>query len=182
MKLSLLALSLLLSLISTPSFGTKVGLKTFRELPSAYSTVLGVPTTNPAIQTIIKKVSSRLPQKGEVEEMSSPMILAVYELSGAFCSTFMESEVNKPAPERLLFKSVDFKQGTKQFSMALQRGLIADMADAFWFRQPTETEQTELEYFFSQSISSSGAAIGESRNIAFMLCTYFGTSLQFLVD
>ena len=162
------------------SMATKIGLKNFRELPVAYSTVLATPL-NPTISSVIKKVQSRLPQKGDIEELNSPMLLAAFELAGSYCSAFTSSEALKSPAERLIFGDVDFSQGTKQFVPALQRSLLNNLSETFWFRMPLESEVPELNKFFDE-ILATGTTPSNTRQVSFLLCTYFATSVQFLVD
>lgn len=177
-------LVLMVALLSSASHvhASKLGLKNFRELPAAYSTVMQIPSTNGVIQTVLKKVQSRLPQKGDIEEMSSPMVLAAFELAGSYCSAFLDAEAAMPAAERLIFKDVDFTTTPKQFTPSVQKALLSELAGNFWFRPPSETEAQELDTFFSDIKALAGASTAGTRQMSFLLCTYFGTSLQFLVD
>ena len=169
--------------IGNPAHATSLGLKNFRELPAALTVATGVPLTTPSIQLTLKKVASQLPLKGQVEEMSSPYILAVTELVGDFCQEMITQESAKPAAERLAFRDVDFKVGPKQFVPATKDAVINELSDIFWGRGPTGEEMASLKQSVDEGATGvSTSSTAETTNLMKILCSTFGTSLEFLID
>lgn len=178
MKKILLAI---LALIPFTLRADQVALKNFRELLSAFETVTGVSSFEPDVDAVYKRVVSRLPLKGEVEEFSSPMLLALTELSGTFCKKLVDREVKLAPAERRFFPSVDFKKGPSQFNAADKQSLVEDMALQFWQRSPTPNE-TKLLLQTIQEFGPATTGYGDTQNLLVVICTQLGTSIGFVVQ
>ena len=157
----------------------QIGLKNFRELPAAYEEATHVSTEVPAVQVVYKKVLTRLPIRGQVEEMSSPMILAVAELAGAYCQELVNREAAKPAAERESFSSVKFDKNLAQFNPMGQRRLIDEVALLFWQRTTTGAEADRFLTSWSE-FAAVGTTAADTGRWVRTLCSQFGTSLEFL--
>lgn len=177
-------LSLILCVaMSHAALATTLGLKNFRELPASYNEVTGIPLNNPQVDIVLKKVLSQLPLKGVVEEMSSPLILSVTELAGTFCAEMLAVESPKSPAERKLFRDVDFKMGPKQFTPAVTSAVLNELANAFWGRDVEATEMTAFQAIITETLDgASPTSATETLNLSKVLCSTFGTSLEFLVD
>jgi hypothetical protein len=178
--LALLALSLFL--IPLRGEAETLALRTFRELPAALEVVTGVSQNDPGVAATYAQIKGRLPVKGQVGELSSPTLLAIYSLAGSFCSLMVQAESQKLSTERLAFGNVDFTQGPRQFTPTAQQAVLTDLANDFWQRAPTADELKSLQQTFSDLITASGAGMSDTKKIAFLLCSEFGTSLGFLVN
>lgn len=178
--LALLALSFFL--VPLRGEAETLALRNFRELPAAFEVVTGVSANDPGVVSTYAQVKGRLPVKGQVGELSSPTLLAIYSLAGSFCTPMVQAEMAKAPAERLAFGNVDFSQGPRQFTSSVQAAVLSDLTNDFWQRDATPAELKSLQQTFSDLISASGAGNTDTQNIAFLLCSEFGTSLGFLVN
>lgn len=160
---------------------SRLTLLNFREILYTYSALTDVSANDPEIVNTFRFARDRLPLNGDVEELSSPMIMAATELAGAFCSKFVAQESNREPIERVLLASVDFSRGLNQFSDTERTRLLEDMSAHFWQRLPEPQELAAIDEVFRNSIGEPQR--GNSSALASGLlttCTLLGTSLETL--
>lgn len=158
-----------------------LGLKNFREINASLEAVTGISSRDPDIQAIYRQVVSRLPLRGAVEEMSSPTVLAMTELSGVYCAKFVATEAAVDRTARRAFRALDFRTGATQLTAATRTMLFADLADRFWGREPTDAEIAALNTTVDETVAGTGAAASTLR-LAHVLCVVYATSLGFLIQ
>ncbi len=167
---------------STTSRAETLRLRNFRELLATYEVTTGVSASDFAVAATYAQVKSRLPFKGQVGELSSPTLLAIYALAGSFCSAMVKLEAAELPSERMAFGDIDFTKGTAQFTPVLQNAVLSRLSSNFWQRDMTADETANLTQTFNDLVSASGAGATDTQNVAFMLCSEFGSSLGFLVN
>src|SRR5438552_1932252 len=106
-------MKIFLFLAATSSFATDLSIKNFREIFESYALITGVPRTDAEVIAKFNDVKTKLPQKGAVEEISSPMTFAVTQLAIPFCKKMIAADANRPVGQRLAHKKIDFLKAPK---------------------------------------------------------------------
>src|SRR5688572_9189629 len=89
-------------------FEDPVLLKNFREIYAAYENITAVDGRDKELMDLYKLNMDRLPKNGLPEELSSSVVLAATELSGAFCKKTIDREKVLAPGARILFGDVNF--------------------------------------------------------------------------
>ena len=187
MKRSLLTLSLLVSgLVSSflwdslATAGEIVQLKNAREIYASYESVTGVDGSKQELRDLFKLNADRLPKTGAPEELSSSVVLAATELSGAFCKQVITNEKVVSHGQRILFGDVDFNKGPSQFNGILKPILIDHLAIEFWAREASAPEKQVLDRVIN-SASKGDDTPAMTEKVMLVVCTTYATSLAFLL-
>jgi hypothetical protein len=127
-------------------------------------------------------VSSRLPVRGDVQELTSPAVLALVELSGAFCNELVQKEAGQTAADRRFFLFVDFDRGPDQFSASAWKQLTTDLSMSFWQREPSAQEATLYDQLLEKFKSQGSTSSTVTRQALQGACVQAGSALAFLTN
>jgi len=156
-------------------------LKNFREIYASYAAITNIDPKSPDLLELYKANKDRLPASGLPSELSSPVVLALTELSGAFCKKALDREKALKPGERILFPNVNFKVGPSQFQKFRKTEISQHLAQLFWQREATDKELNSLSKHIDRLGSSQPYNPAETEQLLHILCTTYGTSLAFLV-
>lgn len=168
--------------VGLPLQGAHISLRNFRELNAALETITEIKASSAVIDPVFRKVRTLLPVHGEVSELSSPMLLGLMELSGAYCKEMVTTQSQTSPSLRRYFSNVDFLKGMKQFGPALRAETTEELAEAFWMRKATDLESKVLlanTDMIANSFSAGGPA-RDTQRLLFLLCVQMATSLAFI--
>ncbi len=119
--------------------------KNFRQIAASFYSATGVSMNDPDVAAFVKKTETRLPQVGEIEEISSPAILAITQLAGIFCEKMIATDAAIPlGGRRHTHSQVDFERPARLFTREVKESVVREYADLFWNREVTEEEQASL--------------------------------------
>lgn len=182
MKLSHLVWFFLLqgSLLSSEAAQT-VKIKNFREIYVSYADIMGVSASDVNLKTLFNEVKDRLPKKGLAQELNSPAIMAMTELSGAFCQAAIAREKNQSLGERILFSSVDFAKPPKQISDYSLESTTRTLSKLFWLREIRSDEALAMKKLFDQVANVNMNDVNMTTTTMHSICVSFATSLAFIV-
>lgn len=147
----------------------------------SFEAITGVDAADTDVSAVYRRVLTRLPAKGTLDEMSSPMLLATTELAGAFCKAMVRQQSQLPSGLRLYFNNVDFKKDKRQFTPALIETTIRELTQGFWQREPTPEEWNLLNEMAKETLAAAGTGILETQNILAVHCLQLATSIGFLI-
>ena len=153
----------------------------FREIYHSYASIMDVDAKDADLKIIYERTKANLPTLGLTTELSSPMVLAMTELGGAFCGKAVEQERAKEFGERHLFKYIDFEHGPVQFQDFLKRRMTNHLAELFWKRPATEMEIQLISQHIDRLGETAPQATEETPKVLHVLCTTFATSLGFVI-
>jgi hypothetical protein len=172
----------LLVVVGLPLQGAHISLRNFRELNAALETITEIKASSAAIDPVFRKVRTLLPVNGEVSELSSPMLLGLMELSGAYCKEMVTTQSQTSPGLRRYFSNVDFLKGVKQFGPALRSETTEELTDAFWMRKATIPELNLVLDNLDRIAGSfqAGGPAGDTGRLLFLLCVQMATSLAFI--
>jgi hypothetical protein len=178
-----LGLSLLVAIfmLFSTTDASAVSLKNFRELAAFYSAATGVPMTDTGVQTAYTNVKSRLPKAGTVDEFASPTVLAAIELSGAFCTSFINAEAALPAAKRRAHATIDFTKSPRVLANTDVLTTVHAYAKLFWLRDVTAAEDTLFNGTITTLKAASTDNVAGNKQLFLALCTQVATSLDALV-
>jgi hypothetical protein len=166
-------------LLGTSSFGyaedDQISVKNFRQAMASYSSITGVNARDAEIQTIFRRVKSRLPVNGKLGEFASPSLLAYLELGGAFCKKLIEKDSVLPAAQRRMHKVINFDADVSQFDRVMTNKLVETYALYYWQRSPTEKE-SDLLWNAVQELKEEGTV----NSILITVCGTFSSSVDFI--
>ncbi|MDZ4660487.1 MAG: hypothetical protein SGJ18_02590 [Pseudomonadota bacterium] len=158
-----------------------IRLKNFREIYASYESVTRVDGKDGTLQEIFRLSKERLPRNGTADELNSPAVLAMTELSGAFCKKAIDREKILTKGERILFLDIDFELGPIQFSDYLVERISNHLSRLFWNRDINPQEATVMVKLVSEAGAANQYSKIETENVLHILCTTYATSLAFLV-
>ncbi len=111
----------------------------------------------------------------DLKLVTSPMLIAVTNLSSVFCNETVTRERNLPASQRRLFSDIDFTKSINDVSTQNFQGAAQKMSQAFWGRSPSSVELQILSEgkaeFFSALTAQEASATASSRNLMLFTCT-----------
>lgn len=157
-----------------------IGLRDFRELPETLAEVTGIPLSDEIVRLALTRAEPQLPQTGDVAEMSAPMLMSVMDLSGAFCSRLVAKESVVSSGLRRVFKSVNFKEGPKQFTNAAAEQMLSQVAMVFWQRAMTPSEMGTMKQSVRDIVTGVANTPAETLNITQAACLSVASSIAFL--
>ncbi len=159
-----------------------IGLKNFREIIFSLEDATGISSKTPEVQAIYKKVFSRLPVNGDVEELGSPTVLALVELSGSFCNQLVAREAGKASNQRKFFLFVDFAKGPDQFKSSLWPLTVKEMTNAFWQRDPMGAEMDVFTSVLESVLKENPTDATKTPQALQSACVQAASSLAFLTN
>jgi hypothetical protein len=170
--------------ISSATFAKTLVLKDFRQMLISLSVTTGVNHRDTDIQAIYQRVRTRLPLAGAVDEMSSPMILAVTELAGAFCDKMIKSDAEVDDRSlRRVHTQVEFRRGPSGLTDAILAATAREYAELFWQRPATATEARMLEEALQTArTQATGMSAAETVEVLKVGCAIAATSLAALLN
>jgi hypothetical protein len=163
-----------------PSCGS-LALKDFRELTAGMESILRVNRHDPALAPIYLSSVDRLPAQGRLGELTTPMVMALTEMSGSFCAKAVTKEAGMPSNARTLFPEIRFDDGMAQLSPHGRIELIQRLASKFWARAANAEELAVLTRSLEDWIRGRDADAAATPVILQELCTAYATSLGYLV-
>lgn len=173
---------LVASTASTLSLGaTNVGMKNFRQIIASLYKITGVSLSDATVLETTTRLRSRLPTNGQVTELSAPMVLAMAEMTGAFCFQFIENDAALPAAQRRAHKLVVFGEGPQSLTPAIRTSVIGEYANLFWQRDPTADETTALNALFDGVTKDAPNQADELKRSLRGVCAAVAGSLDTLV-
>ena len=178
--LKIFFLGIAFALGSAATADNPVRLKNFREIYASLVTVTGVDGRDAELTELFRVNVDRLPKVGEAGELSSNVVLAATELSGAFCKKALDREKALPRGERNLFGQVDLNRGPRQFTNYLKGRITEQYAQAFWLRAPSATEKEVLSQLIDRLRTNVTDSADETEKLLQVFCVSFGSSLAFL--
>lgn len=106
---------------------------------------------------------------------TSPMMIGITNLSGAFCNEMVNQEIAVPAAQRRFFASVDFAKASSQVSEATFLESLSKMSFAFWGRGLEEEEVqilgTGRSEFVTGLTDAEKAQSSSSKNLFIFTCS-----------
>src|SRR4051812_2698112 len=83
--------ALVASWMAAPA-SAQIAVKTHMQILESFAVITGVPANDPEVQATYLASRSRMPRNGEIEEISTPMLLAVTGLAGIFCKKMIAAD------------------------------------------------------------------------------------------
>lgn len=154
-------------------------LKNYREIYASYQGIMNVDGRDTELTDLYRLDKDRLPQTGSPQEFSSPTVLALTELGGAFCKKAIDAEKVVPLGERTLFSRIDFERGPEQFTGYLQEALFEDLSQAFWGRDIKDSEKIVLSKIMTDTLADLQSTT-ETEKVLEVVCTTYASSLAFV--
>jgi hypothetical protein len=158
-----------------------ISIKNFRQIYDSLKVVTAV-TPDAEIQQAYREARTRLPRYGRIDEVSSPMLLAVTSLSGSFCKKMIAVDAARTDPaQRRAHRQVNFAQGPAGLSAAIKGSVAAEYAKLFWQRDPTSAEITMLTTAMDESAATVGTTAADTQKVLKVACTAVAASLESFV-
>ncbi len=158
-----------------------VRLKNGLEVFYSYEAITAIDGSDAELKELFKLNQDRLPRNGLAQELSSPVILSLTELAGGFCKKSVTKEKTLSIGERQLFSDIDFDRGAVQFSSYLAEKIADDFALMFWGREIQKSEKDLVTQLIASVGKDDSASPASTERVLLFLCTYYGSSLAFLV-
>lgn len=161
--------------------GSTVKIKNFREIYSSYSNLMSVPANDPDLSKLFNDLKDRLPKNGTAQELNSPAVTALIELSATFCQKAIDVEKRMSFGERTLFRDIDFNKPLKQVSDYSVETTARNFSHSFWQREIKADEIREIQKLVSEIGKNKMDSVPDTTKAMKALCINFSTSLAFLV-
>lgn len=174
----LLALALL---NAEGGFGATLGVKNFRQMIASFHQITGISVGDPEMLQVKQRVLSRLPVNGDVSDISSTSVTALYELAGAFCRRMIDLDSARQPAARRAHTLVSFQSAPRALTPRVQEKTILEYSKLFWQREPTADEKVVLTKLFDDAIKGAPAKTEETKNILHAVCSAMAASLDSFV-
>ncbi len=161
--------------------GKGLQVKNFKELYSAYSVVTNVSLKDPVVHETYLSARTRLPKYGDVEEVSSPMLMAVSALGGAFCQQMIEFDAKRDPVLRWAHKGFDFSPDKVVASEQQRRAVIDTYAELFWQRSPTPEEEQSLLTAMGND-ATKPLTLAARKQLLMVACSAVASSFEFILN
>jgi hypothetical protein len=158
-----------------------LSLKNFREINAFYATATGIAASQRDVAAAYQDVRTRLPLRGNINEMTSAAVLAAVELGGAYCGAMIDTDAALPAASRRAHQAVDFNREPAAMTDAVVKQTVTAYTGLFWERAPTATELSSFVASFSALKTSSPTNAVGTRQALLILCSQAATSLDALI-
>lgn len=162
------------------STSSSVRIKNFREIYYSLSALTNIDENDADLKVVYNIVKDRLPRTGSPLEFNSPSLMALTELSGAFCQKAVQKEKTLSPGERTLFPDVNFQRGPVQFSSYLSEVVSKRLARIFWQREAKASEIRLIEQLILETAKENMAALVETEKVLQSVCTNVASSLAFV--
>lgn len=173
------SLILIGSSIASAAVSPGVRLKNFREIYYSLAALTNIDENDADMKTVFSLVKDRLPRAGSPQEFNSPSLMALTELSGAFCQKAVQREKVLTPGERTLFSDINFARGPVQFSSYLGEVLSKRMSRIFWQREVKAEEIAMIEQLIFETAKEDTVSLVETEKVLQSVCTTFASSLAF---
>lgn len=171
------------SLIVKTTDDRNYSLQSAQQLSASLSSVTGVDLTN----SILNEYQSRktlMTENQSVASVTSPMMIAITNLSSQYCGELLSKESKLAAANRRFFSSIDFNAGVSANGQSKIMAATFSMAKSFLGRELTGEERqimTEGYTEFVGALPANGAASSNStRNALLFGCSSVLSSFDFL--
>ena len=151
-----------------------------RQIPGIFSVLTGISDLEGDVQTYYEANAAKLPQFGNLSEVSMIFFLTELSYSSLYCNRFVGLESSKLSAQRWAFQSVDFSESLLQFqNQTRATSFFEAMSLQFWGRKLNDEEKTILNEEFAGWID------GDKNNLKpalVGLCSIFLSSPQVWVQ
>ncbi len=158
-----------------------LALKNFRQLFESLAIVTHVSPTDPDVKQTFEETKARLPKLGQVDEISSPMLLAATSLSGTCCKKMIASDAALPPAQRRAHHGIDFRDASLPFNRAARMNLVQEYANLFWHRAATDDELDSLLDVIGYDSEQRLLGLDERTKVLLMSCTATASSIGSLL-
>lgn len=179
MKTFFISIILLAATTSVAAVNSGVRLKNFREIYYSLAALTTIDENDADMKTVFNLVKDRLPRAGSPQEFNSPSLMALTELSGAFCQKAVQKEKRMSPGERTLFPDVNFQRGPVQFSSYLSEVIAKRLSRIFWQREAKASEIAMIEQLILETAKDDMSTLTETEKVLQSVCTNFASSLAF---
>ena len=134
----------------------------------AMVTKAGITTPSTATKNAFTNQASKLPETGNVAQITAPMMMAVATMGSEVCNDLINQEMATGATRRI-FNSLDFTRGPASVTDTAKADAVRRLARNFWSRNETAQELTLIKSSLNTTFTSATAA--DTKKEALYLCT-----------
>lgn len=171
------------SLITKTSNDRHYTIQSAGQLSESFKAVTGVSYTG-AITNEINRQKPLMTENYKLDSVTSPMMIAITNLSSRFCDEMLTQESRAAAANRKFFPNVNFSAGISSNGQAVINKATENMATEFLGRKLSSEEKTifsESYTEFVNALPSGGANTNSStRNILLFNCSSLLSSFDFV--
>jgi len=156
-------------------------IKNFLQIPYSLESATGISQKIPEFVMFYNNHKSKLPQKGELNEITVPGVLTQLSYGSLFCQELVTSDSKFSPAGRWVHRQIDFTRKASEWSDANLVSLFSEYAEIFWQRS---LEQEEVKILLEEGRSLWSAFPDQaSSNLIYLttLCSVFAGSFSFLV-
>lgn len=142
-------------------------------------------TETPVNGTIMNEYNNRqavFAAGNDLRLVTSPMLIAVANLSSVFCDETLRREINQPAAERRIFTDINFTTNVRAITNQNFSVVTGKLSRAFWGRGPSSEEMQILvqgkDAFVAALTTQEANANASSRGLMLFTCTAMLSSLD----
>lgn len=152
-----------------------VALLSYEQVFKSMASVTGVPVTNQAVNSEFNQRSGLFAANYDVKNVNSPMLMGITNLASVFCNQVLTTEMAAADSGRKFYNGVNFNAGVASFSQSSFQNSLNKMALAFWGRNMTVAElsnmQSSRDEFLADYSAAELANANSTRNLTLFSCT-----------
>lgn len=175
----LAAVILLLGFSNRVFAADSISVKNFRQIFDSLRVITGV-VPDAEVNQAYQDAKNRLPRYGRIDEVSSPMLLAVTAVSGSFCKKMIAIDASiANRTNRRAHRMVDFTLGPSGMTSDIRRSVIQEYSRLFWQRDPVDSEiQTVLTTMADAATAIPTTTPADTQKVLKVACTAVASSLE----
>jgi len=169
-----------LPLPDAQNFAGTSGIVHIRQIREYMSAVTGVSTTHSDVSGYYYSHRSLMSLDGNVESISSTMILAITGLAGVYCNQFILQEIKLPPAARAAHARVSFELDQRWLDPSIREDVARAYFSLFLLRAPEMAELQIVLTAMDEALLGAEIAPVTVRNTLLVGCTAVLSSLEFI--
>jgi hypothetical protein len=170
-----------LSMATGDARANGLAVKNFRQIFQSLAVSTGISPQDREIGDYYAQSYSRLPQRGDVDEIGSSGLLTTTALSGMFCGKMVVADSKLASGVRRAHSAVDFTKGPTALEADVQVKVIEAYFGLFLSRSPSMEEVGIVKEAFAELISNTENKPEGTLAVLTGACTSVASALDSLI-